>query len=63
MSAIAWWGIPVGATLLAILWVSWASRPKPRIGVHESLQQHERFRRALERSAEADERRRDDRAS
>lgn len=49
MSALAWWAIPVVATLLAIGYVSWASRPKPREDVHDSLKAHERFRAALER--------------
>ena len=32
MSAIAWWGIPIGATLLAMLWVTWRTRPRhPRV--------------------------------
>jgi hypothetical protein len=47
MSALAWWLIPIGATFLAIAWVSWASRPKPPADVHVTLQSYERFRRAL----------------
>jgi hypothetical protein len=47
MSALAWWLIPIGATVLAIAWASWASRPKPPANVHDTLQSYERFRRAL----------------
>lgn len=47
MSALAWWLIPIGATILAIAWVSWASRPKPPADVHDTLRSYERFRRAL----------------
>jgi len=47
MSAFVWWLIPIGATVLAIAWASWASRPKPRADVHDTLQSYERFRRAL----------------
>lgn len=47
MSALAWWLIPIGATIVAIGWVSWANRPKPPADAHVTLQSYERFRRAL----------------
>ncbi len=47
MSALAWWLVPIGATIVAIGWVSWASRPKPPADVHATLESYERFRRAL----------------
>jgi hypothetical protein len=47
MSALAWWLIPIGATVLAIAWASWASRPKPHANVDDTLQSYERFRRAM----------------
>jgi hypothetical protein len=49
MAEIAWWwSIPIGATLLAVLWAAWASRPKPPADTHDSLQSHQRFRAAME---------------
>jgi hypothetical protein len=48
MSALAWLAIPLGALLLAILCVSWASRPKPPADTHETLEEHERFKAAFD---------------
>jgi hypothetical protein len=49
MMTIAWWlSIPVVATLLAILWVTWAGRPKTPKDTHASLQSYQRFRAAME---------------
>ncbi|HET9900863.1 MAG TPA: hypothetical protein VFR46_07350 [Actinomycetes bacterium] len=47
MSAIAWWGIPIGATLLAMLWVTWRSRPRHRVAARETVAEYARFRAAL----------------
>ncbi|MGH3326741.1 MAG: hypothetical protein ACRDPT_02900 [Streptomycetales bacterium] len=47
-SAIAWWGIPLGATLIAVVWAMWASRPRPPSNVFDSLESHRRFRAAME---------------
>jgi hypothetical protein len=44
---IAWLGIPVLATLAAIVWVLWAARPKPRQDVIDSVASYERFKAAL----------------
>ena len=49
MPALAWLAIPVVAVLLATLWVRWASRTRPRVGVHESLEERERFKAAFDR--------------
>jgi hypothetical protein len=49
MSALAWLAIPLVAVLLATLWVMWASRTRPRVGVHESLEERERFNAAFDR--------------
>ena len=49
MPALAWLAIPVVAVLLATLWVMWASRTRPRVGVHESLEERERFKAAFDR--------------
>lgn len=46
MSAIAWWVIPIVATLGAIIWVSWASRRGPA-GGSDSPETYERFRVAM----------------
>lgn len=48
MEALAWWGIPIGATLLAIVWVTVANRPRRPADPHESMEQYARFRAALD---------------
>ena len=50
MEAIAWWAIPIGATLVAVVWVSLVSRPKPPADPHDSVEDYERFRAALDSS-------------
>jgi hypothetical protein len=47
VEAIAWWAIPIGATLLAVAWVSFVSRPKPPADPHDSVEDYRRFRSAL----------------
>jgi hypothetical protein len=48
MAILAWTlGLPTVATMMAIGWVHWASRPRGPVGVHESVAQHERFKAAL----------------
>jgi hypothetical protein len=47
MTALAWLAIPIVALLLAVLWVMWSSRERPRVDTHESLEEHERFKRAF----------------
>ena len=47
MSALTWWTIPLGATVLAIVWARWISRPRRRIEPVESVAAYERFREAL----------------
>ncbi len=49
MSAIVWWLIPAGSVLLAIAWVAWVSRERPRADPHESVESYHRFQRAMER--------------
>jgi hypothetical protein len=49
---MAWWLIPIVATLLAVAWVTWRARPPRRADAHESLAAHRRFTEAL--SAPAD---------
>lgn len=48
MSALAWLAIPVVALVLAVLWVAWASRTRPRADTHETVEAHQRFRDAFE---------------
>lgn len=48
MSALVWLAIPVVALVLAVLWVAWASRTRPRADTHETVEAHQRFRDALE---------------
>ena len=47
MATIAWLGIPLAATLLAIAWVFWVSRPRPPADMHETLASYERFKAAM----------------
>jgi outer membrane lipoprotein-sorting protein len=44
---LAWLGIPVLATLAAIVWVMWTSRPRARQDVSDSVAGYERFKAAL----------------
>ena len=48
MEALAWWLIPIGATLLAVLWVTWVSRPRRPADPHDTLAAHQRFTHALQ---------------
>jgi hypothetical protein len=43
-----WLAIPVVALVLAILWALWASRTPPRADTHETLAEHDRFKRAFD---------------
>ena len=51
MAAIAWWAIPIGATLIAVLWTSWLSRPRGPEDVHDTVKSYERFKAALSTEA------------
>ena len=48
MSALVWLTIPVGALAMALLWVAWATRPRPRADTHETVAAHRRFQAAFE---------------
>lgn len=50
MQAMAWWLIPITATLLAVLWVTWVNRPRKPADAHDTLAAHRRFTAALERT-------------
>ena len=48
MGILVWTlGLPTVATVLAVLWVTWSSRPRGPIETHVSLAEHERFKRAM----------------
>jgi hypothetical protein len=48
MGILVWTlGFPTVATVLAIIWVMWSSRPRGPAEPHESVAEHERFTRAL----------------
>lgn len=47
MSALVWLSIPAAALVLAVLWVTWTSRTRPRADTHETVEAHERFRAAF----------------
>lgn len=46
--ALAWLTIPLVALVLALLWVAWATRTRPRADTHETMAEHRRFRAAFE---------------
>lgn len=48
MSSLAWLAIPLVALVLAVLWVVWTSRSRPRATTHETLEEHARFKAAFE---------------
>jgi hypothetical protein len=54
VEALAWWLIPITATLLAVVWVTWRNRPRRPADAHETLAAHRRFTAALERTEQRD---------
>jgi hypothetical protein len=48
MTPLAWLAIPVVALLLAVAWVMWTSRQRPRADTHDTVEEHERFKRAFD---------------
>lgn len=49
MSALAWWLIPLAATIVAVAWAAWRSRPRRPADAHVAMQDMARFRQAMER--------------
>lgn len=47
MAALAWWALPIGATLLAVLWTMIAGRQRPPADTHETVAAYARFRAVL----------------
>jgi hypothetical protein len=54
MGVLAWLGVPAVATLVAIVWVNWAARPRGPVETEDSLAERERFKAAFDRQAIAD---------
>ena len=48
MSPLAWLAIPVVALVLGVLWAVWTSRTRPRANTHETLEEHARFKEAMD---------------
>jgi hypothetical protein len=48
VSSLVWLTIPLVALVLAVLWVVWTSRTRPRADTHETLQEHARFKAAFD---------------
>lgn len=49
MSALAWWLIPIGATVLAVLFVMLRSRPEKPTTAEDSMERLRRMQEAMER--------------
>lgn len=49
MSTLLWWLIPLGATLVALVWAASRSRPKRVADTHETVGDMARFRAAMRR--------------
>ena len=54
MSALLWWLIPLGATLIALAWAASRSRPRRVADTHETVGDMARFRAAMRRPLPAD---------
>jgi len=55
VSALLWWLIPIGATLLALAWAASRNRPRRSVGTHESLGDMARFRAAMRKPMPAEQ--------
>jgi hypothetical protein len=49
MSPLLWWLIPIGATILAVAWAMFRSRPARPISTDESMDSLRRMQAALDR--------------
>jgi hypothetical protein len=48
MAILAWTlGLPTVATMMAIGWIHWATRPRGPVETRESVAAHERFKAAM----------------
>jgi hypothetical protein len=55
VSALLWWLIPLGATLLALAWAASRSRPRRAADTHETVGDMARFRAAMRRPLPAEQ--------
>ena len=53
MKALAWWLIPAVAFVLALVWVSFKNRVRPPAKAQDSMAEHLRFQRAMQRQTES----------
>ena len=56
MSALAWWLIPIGATVLAVLFVMMRSRPSKPTTAQDAMDNLKRMQEAMERPLPPNER-------
>jgi hypothetical protein len=49
VGVLAWLGAPAVATVIAIVWVNWAARPRGPVETEQSLAERERFNKAFTR--------------
>jgi hypothetical protein len=55
VSALAWWLIPIGATVLAVAFVMVRSRPEKPVDPADGMARLERMREAMERPLPPDD--------
>lgn len=48
MTVVLWLVVPLAVTLLAVVWVTWTSRARPPVDIHETLEDYQRFKAAME---------------
>lgn len=51
MSVLAWWAIPVGATLIAVIVAYLVNRPARRDESRRSIREFQQFRNALDQQS------------
>ena len=54
MSALVWWLIPIGATILAVLWAMYRARPERPVEAHDAMVDLRRFQQAMTRPMPGD---------
>lgn len=54
VSALAWWLIPIVATVLAIAWAAWRARPERPTEAHDGMESLRRFQSAMEKPLPVD---------
>lgn len=56
MSTLLWWLIPIGATVLAVLWAMLRARPDKPMEGHDGMASLDRFRDAMQRPMPGEDR-------